>query len=321
MHGRPPPRGAPRGAACTEVVTSVAMGLGVFLYIRLAACFGLVGCIVRLCVALCFFFAATHRGYLCEFARRMCPALLRHHNAQDRKIWWWFAFVKYGAVAALEVCTCIARLAVGHVSESFITWVPALLLAGNIFACVVVEARIAFCYRKYRAASVASGALINALTGSVLTLCVIHEATNTPAAALHDGFSYNHFSTFVPAYMWWNIKFASVAQDNATVWHIGHSHAIAFLSWYFFDTDYMDYRVPALHYHFSIGLIAEGIKRSGSSRSNDSGRMTIMQRVGYGAFYDHFMKEAWMIVTAACSAACTTVHVFSYVTIDPNKSI
>lgn len=77
---------------------------------------------------------------------------------------------------------------------------------------------------------------------------------------------------FSIAYALWNIKFASCAQvtvhslfsltihslliqDDGTLTHIGHSHMIPLLSAVFYGGNYMEYRVGALHVHFSLAAI------------------------------------------------------------------
>merc|ERR1712046_453458 len=93
--------------------------------------------------------------------------------------------------------------------------------------------------------------------------------------------------------MFWNIKFASVAQDVGMIWHVGQSHLWAFTFCLAFGWDYMHLRVPTLLVHFTFGLlsgppsyfIAPGIRK-----------------IGFGYFFDLLVGPAWMWLMALSAA-------------------
>eukprot|EP00947_MAST-08B_sp_MAST-8B-sp1_P003177 g3177.t1 len=321
------------------------------------------GAAIRLAVDLILLVSAFGTGSFDAFAKHLVPSLKPFDDRLDKALWWSFALGKYGGIAALEMCTCVARLSLlvapPVAATSWHTWVPALLIAFNVFECAVLEGRVGQHFWRRRKRSlltkgggggekqqklsrslslssldVSTGAILNALTGVALTVYVLAKARNMPVTVSASSFVFNHETFWVPAYMFWNIKFASVAQDNAVMMHMGHAHILPFVSWMLLGTDYLDYRLPALHWHFSIGLLAVGRERGsarlGSDDDDDGGGgggggggakddtspavapaatagkpLDLMQRLGYAAFYDHFVGWRWMACMSLGAAGFT----------------
>eukprot|EP00658_Telonema_sp_P-2_P006642 TRINITY_DN1250_c0_g1_i2.p1 TRINITY_DN1250_c0_g1~~TRINITY_DN1250_c0_g1_i2.p1 ORF type:complete len:146 (-),score=17.80 TRINITY_DN1250_c0_g1_i2:568-1005(-) len=127
-----------------------------------------------------------------------------------------------------------------------------------------------------------------------------------PAIVTETGFSHNHTNMYVMAYACWNIKFASIHQDDGTLFHIGHSHLPALISCFLYGTDYMEYRVASLHLHFTLGMVKSYYKDNAKcvlNKDDPVGRM-----LGYGSFYDLFMHEDWMSLVAWAAAGATILH-------------
>eukprot|EP00658_Telonema_sp_P-2_P006644 TRINITY_DN1250_c0_g1_i6.p1 TRINITY_DN1250_c0_g1~~TRINITY_DN1250_c0_g1_i6.p1 ORF type:complete len:125 (-),score=5.40 TRINITY_DN1250_c0_g1_i6:108-482(-) len=73
-------------------------------------------------------------------------------------------------------------------------------------------------------------------TGFVLTALTMIQPLLLPAIVTETGFSHNHTNMYVMAYACWNIKFASIHQDDGTLFHIGHSHLPALISCFLYGT-------------------------------------------------------------------------------------
>ena len=329
---------------------------------------GVPGCAVRLALSATVLAYVAAYKLIHVFSIRMVAALRPFESPLDRSLWYLFAWGKYGAVAVLELSMSVARLTLWldptpGGAWGWRTWLCQGLLAFNIFECAVLEARVAQHFSKRHKHSVAAmardpvaaGSVLNAATGVVLTVITLANAAMYPTIATEDSFGFNHLPWYVPAYMLWNIKFATVAQDNGVTWHICYSHFFAFLAWALLGTDYMEYRVAGLHGHFSIGLIAEGANheraqrleraraariresrkqegatgeetatttnsRNGNGSGGGSGgnsKPSIMQRWGYGAVYDHCIGAGWQWTMAIGAAVFTLLTCYAALTSAP----
>lgn len=214
----------------------------------------------------------------------------------DRVMWKLFVWGKYLAVAALEANMCIARLTLGWIDPSSIlsaavcTWIPHTILAFNIWECVVLEARIAW---RYGGSLYSSAAWLNVVNGSVLTITTMLQAAAHACSVSAGAFHFNHPLTYSLAYLTWNAKFASVAQDNAMLSHVGHSHFIAMLWSVLYGTDYMELRVGALLIHFSVGFVCAG--------PQDENLPDWIYKTGFGTFHQLFQGHGLMWACLRCA--------------------
>lgn len=254
---------------------------------------GWVGTVIRLSIAVAVFLTSVISGAVTKYAEhKFAPCFQPFDDATNRLIWRSFVWGKYLAVGFLELTTCSARALQPHIPHWVILGVTTALLAFNIGECVLVEARAAVLLRN---AHVAAGAWLNVATGMVLTVITLMQPTEI---TVNDTvFHYNHPPMFVLAYALWNIKFATVLQDNAMIWHVCHSHVWSLLSTALYGTDYMDFRVACLHAHFS-SAVCFSTKQPG-----------VQKNMGYASFYDCFVGRRWMWSVSILAAACTMVCV------------
>jgi len=252
---------------------------------------------------------AVGTGYVNKFGRKLAPAYRGIECSGDRTYWHAFVWGKYLAVAFLEITMCCARLIYLHPitdrsTVSVYAPLQTLILAFNIAECAAIELQMAT-HQKLKHADVTSGALLNVGTAVVLTILTLVHGTSTPCTLTEYAFNFHHAPMYTMAYMFWNVKFASIAQDNGTLWHIGHSHLPALFSAYFLGTDYMDLRVALLHTHFSIATIFSGNTVEGGGEGSDEKPSDMKMAIGFGSFYDHLMGPLWMWTTAGAAALCT----------------
>jgi len=295
MFGKATPRGCPASSIPIEIATSITQGLVLHVIFRLATV-GYAGICLRLLVAVMASLYCVVTGEVSSFGRNKVPPVLRVFNdagsATDATMWNGFVWGKYLAVAFLEIATCTARLFQNASYDVVFTWVTHLLLAFNIAECAAIECRAAM---RHKGSGITSSAWLNVGTGIVLTILTVVQPLRQLVTITGTGFDFNHPAAYTIGYAFWNIKFASLLQDNATLWHIGHSHAWSLASWACFGTDYMDFRVGSLLYHFTAALI--------TSKTNPK----MQKQVGYAAFYDHLMGTNWMNCMAWTAAAFTAI--------------
>lgn len=261
---------------------------------------GWVGTVIRLCVSFSVLFTAVISGAVTKFVQhKFAPCFQPFDVATNRLIWGAFVWGKYLAVAFLELTTCLARTLHPSMPHWLVLGLTTGLLAFNIGECVLVEARAAVLLKD---AHVAAGAWLNVATGAMLTVITLGQ----PTALTVDetAFHYNHSPMFVLAYALWNIKFASVLQDNATIWHVCHSHIWSLISAAVCGTDYMDYRVACLHVHFSAAVCFS------------TKQPAVQKSIGYASFYDCVMGPRWMWSVSVLAAVCTMTCVAQLCQID-----
>lgn len=301
-----------------ECCCAAMVGAAVFAFVRKLNSLGLLGYQLRTVFSASMLLACVLTGALQSFSCRLGEAFLPTEGRLDHMMWKLFVYGKYLGVAFLELTVCIASLTQGlqpgegHLQLA--SWTAAGLLAFNIAECAVVEARI---HHNYAGKGVAIGALLNAVSGGVLTMVTLIHPIWAPVSITPNRFSYNHMHSYVIAYALWNIKFASVAQDDGTIHHIGNSHLFSMIGYLYWGTDYMEYRVFGLLVHFSIALIWSHLKLNGTCDPYAYARLTGVERflppvgrvIGFGAFYDAIMHGWWMRVLAWATALATAITV------------
>lgn len=292
-----PQRSAPY--VVIEVLTYIATGF-VWTY-----ALWLTPCALRLLFCIIITTLALASGGLFQFTEHLRMAFQPVKGANesiDRVMWKLFVWGKYLAVAALEANMCIARLTLGWIDPSSIlsaavcTWIPHTILAFNIWECVVLEARIAW---RYGGSLYSSAAWLNVVNGSVLTITTMLQAAAHACSVSAGAFHFNHPLTYSLAYLTWNAKFASVAQDNAMLSHVGHSRFIAMLWSVLYGTDYMELRVGALLIHFSVGFVCAG--------PQDEKLPDWIYKTGFGTFHQLFQGPRFDVGLSAVCAFFTAV--------------
>lgn len=300
--GRPPKENTSRWMIPIEL--SVCLTQGLFLFCMVRAMSGLPE--LRLTMAISVLSLCLYFGRITRFGQRTPPCLVDLQDA-PMQVWRSFVWAKYLSVFGLEFSMCLARLSQPNADGAWLLRAPPLLLALNIFECVVLEAVCAHAYRNARSAIVTHGMYINIATGLALTALALVEPV--PIARRQD-FRYNHIGSpwFQLGYALWNIRFAMFAQDNGSVWHLAHSHFWSLVGIFALGTDYMDYRVPSLLYHFSSAFLFE---KPNQIKAQPIQKSTIRRKVGYSSYYEHVMGAGHFMGIAIAASVFTMLAIIN----------
>jgi len=204
---------------------------------------------------------------------------LPHHLKNEYA---YFVYGKYLGIAALAIVIACSKF-IAPFDNDLVKIVRSILVRGlvafNIFECAVLEWHLGegrdLHYR------------INAVVGVFLTLAEIVQGLVRPvivslSPTWGQMFRHNVSPSWVLCYLPWNIKFGSSAQGQGEIWHLCASHVFAISMALTAGTDYLDFRIPALHAHFSMGLVI-------ASKSVFGGTGIM------GTFADHItMSKPWL---------------------------
>ena len=126
--GRCKPQGSPAGMVFVEAGAALLHGTMFYGFVWFLSTLGYWGAAIRLAVDLILLVSAFGTGSFDAFAKHLVPSLKPFDDRLDKALWWSFALGKYGGIAALEICTCVARLSLlvapPVAATSWHTWVP-----------------------------------------------------------------------------------------------------------------------------------------------------------------------------------------------------
>jgi len=176
-----------------------------------------------------------------------------------RKEYKYFVYGKYLGIAAVAVSIACCKF-IAPFDDTFARPLRSLiirtLVAFNIIECAVLEWHLGEDRElHYR---------INAVAGVFLTLTELIQGWVRPVTVSESPtwgrmFRHNVSPSWVICYLFWNIKFGSTIQAQGEIWHLCASHVFAIIMALTTGTDYLDFRIPALHAHFSLGLVTSSV--------------------------------------------------------------